>query len=298
MQQLNQPELAYLIGLCITRGYFSDSKIIVDFTYKKESFKLPPGCSIDLSKKDREYTVDGTQVTDLLKRYLQTEIEVKRDNQKYSMIIKIPHGSLVSQTLNNILGPLEFFSYKTSYIPDIIWNSSIDIQKYFMRGVADACSSPTYADRDPRKRTRICIDIPFENWKLPINICRLLQENLNTPVSNILWGHPNLRTSNKPQWHSWPKEHRIRLFSTEFEEIGFGFEFKQNILMRFIEYDQKVTSSFCWPDKKSRRATNRPSHSDEQSERIPLEARKHICNFREICSAMGCKQKEKRNERI
>lgn len=295
MLNLNQPELAYLIGLCVTRGYFSDSKIIINFNYKKETFKLPPNSVIDLSKKDREYIVDGMKVTDLLQQYLQTNIKTNQDSQKYSMIIRVPQGSLVSQILNSILGPLENFSYKTSDVPDSIWNSSSDIQKYFIRGIVDSCSSPTYGDRGFRNRTRICIDIPFENWKLPISICKLLQENLSIPVSNILWGHPNLRTPNKPTSHSWSKEHRLRLFSTEFEKIGFGFEFKQQILMQFIKYDKgRRSSPFCWPYKKLKRK-QRPFHPDEQSDKIPLKARKHICNFREICSVMGCTQKEKTN---
>ena len=293
MSELNQPELAYFLGLCITRGYFSASKIIVNFSYKKSRFSLPPNClSVDLSKKDREYTIDGTRVTEFLKGYLQTEIITNQDDQKYSMIVVIPPGSMVSQTLNNILGPLESFSYKTTDIPKAIWNSSIDIQKYFIRGVADSCSIPTYGDRDFNNQTRICIDIPFENWNLPVGICKLLQEKLNIPVANILWGHPNLRTPNQPEDHSWSREHRIRMFSTEFEQIGFGFEFKQEILMNFIKHDKSKPSIFCWPNKKYR-DKERVKHPDENSDKIPVKARKHICNFREVCSSMGCVQKEK-----
>ena len=128
----------------------------------------------------------------MLKGYLQTEIITNQDNQKYSMIVVIPQGSMVSQTLNNILGHLESFHYKTTDIPKAIWNASIDIQKYFIKGVADACSIPTYGDRDFNNQTRICIDIAFENWNLPVSICRLLQEKLNVPVANILRGHPNI----------------------------------------------------------------------------------------------------------
>ena len=295
-EPLNQPELAYLIGLCITRGYSSNSKIIINFNYKTENFSLPPSHQLDLSKKGREYTIDGTRVTDRLKQYLQTDIRINQENQKYSMIIKVSQGSLVEQILNTILGSLEYFSYKTSLIPDVIWDSSPDIQKYFIRGIADSCSSPTWGDRDQLGRTRLCIDIPFENWNLPVQICRLLQENLNISVSNIMWGHPNLRTPNKPRSQAWSKEHRIRLFSTEFEQIGFGFEFKQDILKTFIQHDKKnenIKSNFCWPDKQGRNKLH-PFHPDEKSNKIPIEARKHICNFREICSAMGCKQKEKK----
>jgi len=296
MLNLNQPELAYFLGLCVSRGHFSDSKMTVSFNYKTKKIQLPPGLHADLSKKGREYTIDGTKITQLLKEYLQTEIETHQDDQKYSMIVTIPQGSFVFQTLSNILGSLDCFHYKTACIPNSIWKSSTDIQKCFIRGIADSCSSPTYGDRDAKGYTRICMDIPFENWKLPINICRLLQENLKIPVTNILWGHPNLRASQNPTSHSWAKEHRVRLFSTEFQKVDFGFEFKKEILKKFIEHDgSRRPQTFCWPNKQSR-YTQKMKHNDENSNKIPIEARKHVCHFREVCSSIGCVQKK--NERI
>ena len=202
-------------------------------------------------------------------------------------------GSFVAQTLQKYLGYLSQFNYKTTCLPDVIWRASEDIQKQFIRGLADCCSAPTYSDRDANNRTRICIDIPFENWKLPVEICKLLQVYLNIPVNEILWGHPNLRTPNKPDSSAWAKEHRLRIFSTEFVKIGFGFEFKQDILKSFIKHDGvKNPKKYCWP-KKSYHKKERPLHKDEKNEKIPLEVQKHVCNFREVCLAMKCIQTEK-----
>ncbi len=297
MQALNKPELSYFLGMCIARGYFVDSSIIVRFKYKNKRFKLPPGCDIsELSQKGREYTIDGTSVTELLKEYLQTDIKVQRDDLMYSVIVPVSKNTVVWDILYDILGPLETFSYKTALVPESVRNASLDIKKHFIRGVADSCSIPTFGDRDWNKYTRICLDIPFENWKLPVQICRILQESLNIPVDNIIWGHPNLRTPTRPRSHSWTKEHRIRFYSKHFIRIGFGLEFKQKILEMFVQRDNqinKTTPSFCWPDKKPR-IKSKPLHPDEHSDKLPSQVRKHICNFREICIAMGCTQKEKK----
>ena len=293
MYALNKIELAYFLGLCIGRGCYRDSKMVICFKYKKDN--LPTG-SISLAGKGREYQADGIKLTEWLRNYLGTDASLTRDDKQVCLEVKIPEGSLLSQTLGESLGlehKLESFSYKTSSIPRAIWNATIDIQKYFIRGVADSCSSPTRGDRDQNGRPRICIDIPFENWKLPIHICRLLQEKLNVPVHNILWGHPNLRTPGQPKSRSWTKEHRIRFFATDFKKIGFYFEFKNIILEGFSKRDQSERSSFCWPNRKSK-SQSRKEHPDEVSDKLPVEIRgKHICNFREICSLMGCKQREK-----
>lgn len=297
-EALNSPELSYFLGMCIARGSFVDSKIFVRFKYKNKKFNLPPDYDVsELSQKGREYTIDGISVTDLLKKYLRTDITVKQDDLMYSIIVPVPRNTMVWDILYDILGPLEHFSYKTAVVPASVRNASFDIKKHFIRGVADSCSIPTFGgDRDQIKRTRICMDIPFENWKLPVQICKILQEDLGTPVANIVWGHPNIRTPNKPLSHSWTKEHRIRLYSTHFAHIGFGLEFKQKILNMFIEHDNqinKTTPGFCWPDKKPR-LKSKPTHKDENSDKLPQKVRKHICNFREICTAMGCTQKEKK----
>ena len=293
MSDLKEPQLAYFLGLCVGRGSVLNSSMVIEFNYKTDSFKLPPGHSIDLSKKKREYALEGSQTIEFLRQYFRTEVEKNQNEHKYSINVKLPSGSLISQILTRYLGQLNQFSYKTTCLPNAIWNASSDIQKHFIRGLADCCSAPTYSDHDAGNRTRICIDIPFENWKLPIEICKLLQENLSIPVNEILWGHPNLRTSSKPESSSWAKEHRLRIFSTEFCKIDFGFEFKKDILKRFIEYDgDRKPKTFCWPNKTYRKRT-RLHHRDENNEKIPIKARKHICNFREICLAMECTQKER-----
>ena len=42
MSELKEPQLAYFLGLCIGRGSFLDSSMLIEFNYKTDKFQLPP----------------------------------------------------------------------------------------------------------------------------------------------------------------------------------------------------------------------------------------------------------------
>lgn len=296
MQQVDQPYLAYFLGMCVSRGEFINSQMRIAFRYSSDKIYSPPDVSITVSNKSRELYVDASKFVDFLKDYFGTNVITNVQDYRFAMHVDIARGRLPYEVLTKELGNLDNFNYKTSRVPRSIWSSSQDIQVHFIKGVADACSMPTYSDYDFNYRTRICIDIPYENWNLPIEICRLLQENIRIPVTEILWGHPNLRASKKPKSSAWKKEHRLRIHSTEFKKIGFDFKIKQTLLESFIEHDKKIDqinqSKFCWPEKKEKNR-DKPKHPDEKNDKLPSKIRgNHYCNFRKICSDMGCTQKD------
>ena len=201
-------------------------------------------------------------------------------------------GSLAQKILVGVLGTRNF-SYKQARVPAAILSASKDIKRTFLMGVADACSCPTYSDRDQLSRCRICLDIPFENWLLPIELCRMMQEDLDVMVDGILWGHPNVRAPNMPNSRSWAKEHRMRVFATEFQKVGFRFEFKNEILGEFVKWNQTkpLSLKYCWANKGRERA--KPAHNGESDQRIPIGQRQHFNSFRGICVSIGCCQREK-----
>jgi hypothetical protein len=114
-----------------------------------------------------------------------------------------------------------------------------------------------------------------------------LQEKLNVKVHNVLWGHPNLRGQT-----GWAKEHRIRIFADDFQPIGYGFGYKQELLNNLILMNRKLgarETSFCNPKiKKVRR--KKDHYKDERSKNLPPEVRKHFNSYFDICLAIGCKQ--------
>lgn len=294
MEKITDLDLAYFLGLCVTRGEIIRERLSVGFRYKTSNISLPPG-SESLARKSREYVVDATQLRTNLEKFFQVDIDISTTDIEYNISMPMKEGSFHQKLMVNILG-FENFSFKRSVIPNAIKSSENIVKEHFLMGMADACSCPTWGDRDQRKRCRICIDIPFENWILPIQICKLLQEDFNVRVHNILWGHPNLRTAQSPNSKAWAKEHRIRIFAEEFSKIGFRFEFKNDILNSFLTWNKQQnfkTAKYCWVDKKSKRIKEKPHHQFETDSRIHNSARIHANSFRDICKAMGCCQRDR-----
>ena len=130
-------------------------------------------------------------------------------------------------------------SHKSSYeafeVPAIIFQVPREIQLEYIRGFADASATPSHSDyvqygSGSPKFHRIVLQVTHDNWTLPIQICRLLQTNLEVPVQHILWGHPNLRDpKGRGKKQQWAKEHRIRIYAQDFLRVGFS-PFKQKIL--------------------------------------------------------------------
>lgn len=266
----------------------------ISFKYKSSQLNLPPEHDPNLASKIREYIIDTTNLKTKLEHFLQVTVDVSRSSNELSLSIPLLNGSLSQKLIISIL-KTHNFSFRTAKIPEAIKSSSPDIKRYFLMGIADACSCPTYGDRNQMSKCRICIDVPFENWKLPIQICKMLQEDLNIKVDSILWGHPNLRTPNQPISIAWTKEHRIRMLAEEFCKVGFQFDFKNDILKTFLSWNKEIGPSainFCWVNKTIHQRP-KPPHSSESDMRIPEPARKHIDSFRDVCRAMGCCQVQK-----
>ena len=165
-----------------------------------------------------------------------------------------------------------------------------------MRGFADASSDPNPADNDQSGRHRVVLQVQFGNWKLPVQLCRLLQENLKIPVSHILWGHPNLRAPGGGG--GWAKETRIRIFAEDFEPVGYYFRHKQEIfqeLLRQNKANRPQRSKPCNPKaKRIAQNSKKTKHADERDERLPPQLRGcHFDAYFKICKKLGCVQGKK-----
>ena len=295
MREVTDLDFAYFLGLCVARGEILREKLSIRFRYKTRNILSPPKINADLARKSREYVIDTTTLKNKLERFLSVAIEIVKTENEFILNMPMIVESFSYKLITSILKSRNF-SFKKASIPNAILSSSKDVKIHFLMGIADACSCPTYADRDQAKRCRICLDIAFENWILPIQICEMLQKDLSIKVHCILWGHPNLRTPRRPNSKAWSKEHRIRIFAEEFAKVGFRFEFKKDILDSFLDHNKtlkKPNLKFCWVEKKGR-SKIKPEHPGESDHRIPKEIRGyHFNSFREICSRMGCCQKEK-----
>lgn len=183
-------------------------------------------------------------------------------------------------------------------IPDYFFENDLAIKEQFLKGFCDIAGFIRKSNVDQAGYHRIYFQIPNLNWVLPIQICRLLQVDFNIPVQSIQWGHPNTREPKKikakPTDTSWAKEHQIRVYADDFS-IGFGFEYKQEILSEFAKFNidkGRSKSHLCYPNKKSG-GSIKPHHPCEKSALLPDFLRgKHFDGFRSICKKVGCIQRK------
>jgi len=285
-------DVAYLLGMIVARGSFHRDgdikRLVIQFPYRHDAMTLVPGSKISI---DRETALRlglesiRTRVTELL----EVNLTVERKTHEVSLYAIFPRETIGWRNLRLITSDKS--NYLEFGVPEIIFESDSDIQKEFLRGIADTSCEPSYADRDQGDRQRIVIQVQFGNWILPIQLCRLLQEKLGIPVSNILWGHPNLRAPHGGS--NWAKETRIRIFAEAFESIGFYFDYKQKIFEEMVLFNQERRYSHprtCNPKAKRLRG-RKPRRCDENSEKLPVLLRgKHFNSYYKICRALGCRQ--------
>lgn len=288
------PDVAYFIGLVTARGEISDTggvkRISIEFPFRNLRVE---GIKKRITQKDQillslDHVIN--RVNEL------ADVNMRKDESEHSVY-------LVVETLKNTMflrNTKMLMKGKTSYyefeVPDQIFASDEAIKKEFIRGFADVAGSARWANRNRWGKCRVYLDVlnsPL-NWRLPIQICYLLQDHLGIPVDVIQWGHPNTRDPNlreykKGRKDAWAREHQIKIFAVDFEKIGFYMSHKQEILEELADYNRKKgfdKAKFCKPPKRKRSKLKHPS---ENSQKLPPEIRgKHYDSYWQICADIGC----------
>jgi len=285
-------DVAYLLGLVIARGSLQetpDKRIVIQF----------PFSSLNVQGVETKYDQDtqlrlGTSaIRDRLVELLETDVQVIAKKSLITILIKFFRNSIPWRNLNlHLQGRMHYGEFE---IPQQIMDAPADIQKEFVRGIADVSGYIRQSNNYFGRKRRVYIEIPNANWKLPVQLCRLLQVNLSVPVQLIQWGHPNTREPFKlGSGTSWTREHQLKIFAESFEPIGFYIDYKQKILEEFIRDDRKRfpgDTHFCDPNPDLHNYRRKPKHPQERSKRLPKEVRKHFDCYWQICTAIGCTQK-------
>jgi len=165
-----------------------------------------------------------------------------------------------------------------------------------MRGIADVAGYIRQSNNFMGMKRRVYIEVPNDNWLLPVDICELLQQDMDVPVQLIQWGHPNVREPHvTSRSESWAREHQIKIFAEAFVRVGFNIEYKRRMLEHFAEDDAKLYNLPivpCNPHPNARKKPRaKPRHPGEQSQRLPSCLRgRHFDSYWHICTALGCKQ--------
>ncbi len=283
------PDVAYLLGLIVMRGTLHESggsrELVIEFPYK--SLKVE-GYDQAVSLK-----LGVNEIRDRVQEMVETPISVNESGASVIFAIRFLQRSIAWRNLIFLLEGRS--SYLEFEVPSAIFSAPVEIQREFVRGVADVGGFIRQANRDQIGRRRVFLEVNHRNWVLPIQLCLLLQQSLGVPVHGIQWGHPNVRTPGAES-ANWRKEHQIRIYAADFLPVGFHLDYKNEILRRFAREDEQEHKAdahgrYCSPFT-SRRVRAKPAHPGESDPSLPDELRGHHYNaYWQVCKALGCDQR-------
>jgi len=287
-------DVAYLLGLIVARGELSENRgvkrIKIEFPFRNLQVE---GVKKKIYQRDK-ILLSIRKIHSRINELVDVNIREEETSNSIILVIETIKNSLFWRNLKVLLnGKTTFYEFR---IPSIIFELNETIKKEFLRGFADVAGSARFANRNQQGKCRVYLDVLNPNWKLPIQLCHLLQDHLNVPVDTITWGHPNIRDPhlkeyNKGREHAWAREHQIKIFADDFMKIGFYMEHKQEILEELADYNVRRfnRADFCNPPKTKRE--RKPRHPGENSDRLPQELRgKHYDAYWEICVDLGCRR--------
>lgn len=297
MSTFLDPDMAYLLGLIVGRGTIRENdgmrQLIIEYPFRSLEAK---GLTKSFDTKDKiSLSLDET-INRLGELTEATPKKVVSD-KAVSIILESTKNSLLWRNINKLLEGKT--SFREMEVPMIIFSAEEEIKKEFLRGVADVTGSIGTGGRDQAGRHRVYISILNNNWKLPIQICKLLQDKpLEIPVNTIDWGHPNIRNGhakdyNKGREQAWAREHQLKIYAECFEPVGFRIIHKNEILKELAQYNREHFGSrstkLCIPENK--RQKTRGAHPEENSNKLPKELKgKHCDTYWQVCLELGCEQ--------
>lgn len=290
-------DVAYLLGCMVGRG-----ELIGEKGMYKAIIHFPKGSFIAEGEglrfdTDKEIKLGIEKIRERFLELLSADIKTHDTSERLSLVITSTRNTVAWRNLNMLLGG------KTSYpffsVPPVLFDPDVplEVKSEFIRGFADVAGNVRIANRDQIGRHRVRLDVLnyVNNWGVPAQLCMLLQEHLQVPVSVITYGHPNLGR----EW----REHQINIYCEDFAKVGFYFDFKQSALKNLSEanythFPNHVTK-FC-PGRRRKIKAHKASHVLENCpERLdPRLNGKHFDWYWQICKALGCQRKPAPGEQL
>lgn len=274
-------DVAYLLGLIAARGTVTSSggsyQLVLEFPYSYVATAHV--------KEKNALLVSLNKVSNRISELVSTPFQLHDMDNHAELITREPKNTIFWRDLKLLMG--DSSSYNTFRISSYVFEATNDIKKEFIRGYADVAGSIRESNYYTDGRHRVYIDILNPNWKLPVEICRLLQIALKIPIQTLTWGHPNLRNTPKEKWSR--REHQLKIFAEDFRKIGFYIQHKEDELNRLANLNKKKRKKTtpCNPPKKIR--GKNPHHPDEKDAAMPIEIRgKHYDSYWQICGDLGC----------
>lgn len=289
-------DVAYLLGLITARGQIleqpSDYRIIIQF----------PGSAITVQgvqttfDQTTEIKLGLLEISNRLRNLLETDIDLpsSTESDDHTLVISFRKRNMIWRNLRLILGEASHFG--SFEVPEVFRSADTPVEyvREYLRGFADVAGNVRPANRyvDGRNRVRLDILNYPTNWRLPVQLCHLLQERLEVPVQLITWGHPNLGRDFR--------KHQLNVFAVPFLKVGFTFRHKQRVLEELAEQDTQNFPQAVYLPCPSERRISRPKPADtreQDSNRLPPElVGKHFDAYWQICRALGCPRRPAKEE--
>jgi hypothetical protein len=290
-------DMAYLFGLISGRGTLKDDgglkQIIISFPYRSLEAS---GVYTKINQKDK-ILISLDSIVNRIGELAGTLPKKIPTQSTVDIVIDLHNNNLLWRNLKALANHGK--SYMDIEIPPVIISASEVIKKEFIRGMADVTAYARSGNVFTDGRHRIYFEIHNANWKMPIELCLILQSKpLCIPVQTIDWGHPNIRNGYAKEYDAgkktaWAREHQLKVFADDFESIGFRIEHKNLILKEMAEFNRmhhpNTKHKLCNPPKTINK--HKVDHPAEQSDRLPQELRgKHFDAYWQVCGGMGCTQ--------
>lgn len=284
-------EMSYLIGMVLGNGEIQRgptmTTVTIDIPYKNlytDDLK-DVQIYVKASIVDIRAIIEGLIGHNLIVTETRhsTKMSFTKSNDEYVIreIIRLIGGGIHHSTMR--------------MNPDL-FNITNDEKKALLRGIADVTgyirkSNIAFGQEGAH---RVYIEIPG-NWYMVIDLANMLKD-VDVPVQNIDFGHPNFRDGNLVKYNQgqklfWKKEHQVKIFANEFLPIGFNIKHKEDALKKYADellefIDSNKTHKFYW--EKTIRKSDKPIHPGENDMSLPSEIRgKHFNSWTELAGYLG-----------
>jgi len=323
------PEICYFLGMITGRGRIFDDgtnkRIIIELAHKNPlqtgipfcphcngvvtnskckscGKKTQPKYNIQIPQRKEILKTIQNVISPLIKKLVGKPPDVTGSNVYTYISIDFSKNKNLFDFIKNQFKP--YNSFHKFEIPKSIYSISKDLKLEYISGISDTAGFPVWGNWHQSGLTRMYIQIINSNWRLPVQICNFLQDELGIPIQTIDWGHPNIRDGNMTEYKKGKesasfREHQIKIFSENFEKVSLKFQHKKKLLDEMIRYNKSLgitNNNFCEPPKPISDDDFRIIHDAENSDKLPQELKgEHFDKFWQVCWKMGCNRCNKNN---
>ena len=205
-------EMAYLIGLIsplpqIKRGS-TETIVSVDIPHKKL-----------LTENDQDVKIyvkaSISDIRGIVEPLIGSGITFTQQPANTILSFSKPNADYLMREILRFIGRAS--SHENIRISKDIFAFSQIEKIFFLKGFADTTGYIRRSNYffEPYCH-RVYLEIPH-NWELVIDVCNLLKD-VDTPIQNIDWAHPNMRDGNLTKYNQgkpnfWKKEHQLKIWA-------------------------------------------------------------------------------------